>query len=63
MVSGDLKSTFEERILAKDACIGNFYNLDVVRHWWGHHQRGIRDYAPYLWALLMLECWCQRFLR
>ena len=60
---GDLKSTFEERILAKDAYIGNFYNLDVIQRWWGHHQRGMRDYAPYLWALLILECWCQRFMR
>ncbi|HSX78998.1 MAG TPA: asparagine synthase (glutamine-hydrolyzing), partial [Candidatus Saccharimonadia bacterium] len=60
---GDLKSTFEERILAKDAYVGNFYNLDVIRRWWEHHQRGMRDYAPYLWALLMLECWCQRFMR
>ena len=60
---GDLRSTFEECILAKDTYIGNFYNLDVIRGWWGHHQRGLRDYAPYLWALLILECWCQRFMR
>ena len=54
---------FEDRIFARDAVIGNFYNQDVIRRWWGQHQRGTRDYAPYLWALLVLEAWGQQFLR
>jgi asparagine synthase (glutamine-hydrolysing) len=60
---GELKGTFETSIFAKDAFIGGFYNQDVIRRWWRQHQHGTRDYAPYLWALLLLECWGQRFLR
>jgi asparagine synthase (glutamine-hydrolysing) len=60
---GELKGMFEASIFAEDAFIGSFCNQDVIRRWWGQHQRGTRDYAPYFWALLVLECWGQRFLR
>ncbi len=59
----ELKGTFEASIFAQDAFIGNVCNQDIIRRWWGQHQRGTRDYAPYLWALLVLESWGQRFLR
>jgi asparagine synthase (glutamine-hydrolysing) len=58
-----LKGTFEDRIFAKNAFIGSLYNQDVIRRWWRQHQRGTRDYAPYFWALLVLECWGQKFTR
>jgi asparagine synthase (glutamine-hydrolysing) len=59
----ELKGTFEASIFAQDAFIGDVYNQDIIRRWWGQHQRGTRNYAPYLWALLVLERWGQRFLR
>jgi len=58
-----LQGTFEESIFTKNAFIGSFYNQDVIRLWWRQHQRGTRDYAPYFWALLILECWGQKFAR
>lgn len=58
----DLQSTFTTGVLAKDAFIGNFYHQDVIQRWWIHHQRGLRDYSAYFWALLVLETWGQRFM-
>jgi asparagine synthase (glutamine-hydrolysing) len=60
---GELRGMFEDRIFASDAFIGNFYKQDVIRRWWGQHQRGTRNFAPYFWALLVLETWGQQFLR
>jgi asparagine synthase (glutamine-hydrolysing) len=59
---GDLKGIFEERVLAKDAFIGHLFDPTPIRYWWAQHQRGTRDYAPHLWALLVLECWGRRFI-
>jgi asparagine synthase (glutamine-hydrolysing) len=59
---GDLKGIFEERVLAKDAFIGHLFDPTPIRYWWAQHQRGTRDYAPHLWALLILECWGRRFI-
>jgi asparagine synthase (glutamine-hydrolysing) len=59
---GDLKRLFEEQVLAKDAFIGHFFDPAPIHLWWTQHQRGIRDYAPHFWALLVLECWGRRFI-
>jgi asparagine synthase (glutamine-hydrolysing) len=60
---GDLKQTFEQHVLAKDAFLADLFDPSPIRRWWEQHQRGTRDYAQHLWALLMLECWGERFIR
>jgi len=60
---GDLKGLFEERVLSNDAFIGEFLDLNTLRQWWTQHQQGVRDYAYHLWALLVLECWGEKFIR
>jgi asparagine synthase (glutamine-hydrolysing) len=59
---GELKGSFEARVLRKDAFVAELFDQAPIRRWWGQHQRGTRDYAPHLWALLVLECWGERFL-
>jgi len=59
---GELKRSFEERVLAKGAIVAELVDQAPIRQWWAQHQRGTRDYAPHLWALLVLECWGERFL-
>jgi len=58
-----LKASFEERVFARDAFTGELFDPSPIRHWWAQHQRGARDYAYYLWALLVLECWGRKFVR
>jgi asparagine synthase (glutamine-hydrolysing) len=59
---GDLKAVFEDKVFAPDAFLGTLFDMSAIRSWWDQHQRGTRDYAYHLWALLVLECWGQRFL-
>jgi asparagine synthase (glutamine-hydrolysing) len=59
---GDLKGLFTERIFAKDAFIRDLFDPAPIQRWWVQHQRGVRDYSAYLWALLVLECWGRRFM-
>lgn len=58
----ELKGMFEDTVLAKDAFVGELFDLSAVRLWWAQHQRSTREYSPHLWALLVLECWGRRFL-
>jgi len=58
----DLKGVFEERVLAPGAFLHDLMHPQAIRGWWEQHLRGVRDYSTHLWALLMLECWGEKFL-
>lgn len=60
---GELRPLFEERMFAKDAFVGDVFDVAPIRTWWDRHQSGASDYAPELWSLLVLESWGRRFLR
>jgi asparagine synthase (glutamine-hydrolysing) len=60
---GELKGMFEERVFAPGAFLQDYLDPRPIRQWWDHHQRGLRDYSNHLWALLVLECWGQRFVK
>ncbi len=60
---GELKNVFETRVFAPQSFLQEYLDLDVIRRWWSHHQCGMRDYSNHLWALLVLECWGQRFMK
>jgi asparagine synthase (glutamine-hydrolysing) len=57
-----LKELFEERVVSKNAFIGELFNLNTIRQWWMEHQQGDRDYSRQLWTLLVLECWGRKFI-
>ena len=60
---GELRPLFEERMFSKDAFVGDLFDVAPIRTWWDRHQSGVSDFAPELWALLVLESWGRRFLR
>jgi asparagine synthase (glutamine-hydrolysing) len=60
---GELKPVFESAVFAKDAFVAERFRPEEIRRLWTLHQRGVRDFSPYLWGILMLEHWGRRFLR
>lgn len=60
---GELKDQFETRVLAPRSFLGEIMKPEAIHCWWSQHQRGMRDYSTHLWALLVLECWGQRFMK
>jgi asparagine synthase (glutamine-hydrolysing) len=60
---GELRPLFEERMFAKDAFVGELFDVAPIRTWWDRHQSGASDFSTELWALLVLESWGRRFLR
>ncbi len=59
---GELKPLFEQRVLGPRSFLSEWCDVKPVRGWWSQHQQGLRDYSYHLWALLVLECWGERFL-
>jgi asparagine synthase (glutamine-hydrolysing) len=59
----DLKAVFESRVFAREAFVAEWLEVDAIRRWWQQHQRGTRDYAQHLWAVLMLESWGRKFVQ
>jgi asparagine synthase (glutamine-hydrolysing) len=58
----ELRTMFEERVLARDSFLGGMMDPAPIRAWWSQHQAGRKDYATHFWTLLMLECWGKRFV-
>lgn len=58
----DLKQSFEQRLFSEKTVSGGLFNSQPIHQWWNQHQWGVRDYAPWLWALLVFEGWGRRFL-
>jgi asparagine synthase (glutamine-hydrolysing) len=58
----ELKQVFEETVLAEGAFISSLLDQRIISGWWQQHQRGTRDFAPHLWALLVLENWGKKFI-
>jgi len=60
---GELKPVFESAVFAPDAFVAERFRTEEIRRLWTLHQRGARDFSPFLWGILMLEHWGRRFLR
>ena len=59
----DLKKVFEDRVFSENSFVSDFFHMNVIKQWWAQHQRKTRDYSTYLWAILMLECWGEKFVK
>lgn len=59
---GELGTVLGTVLLSSAARSRGYVNPDVVSQWITHHQQGIADHGQRLWALLMLELWCQMFV-
>jgi asparagine synthase (glutamine-hydrolysing) len=60
---GPLREMAEDTLFRPDSVVREVLDVARVRGMWQEHQRGLRHHGPILWAVLMLECWGQRFLR
>jgi asparagine synthase (glutamine-hydrolysing) len=59
---GELKEMAADVLFAPAARQRPFFRAEAVRRMWDDHQHGRADLSPQLWALVMLELWCRRFL-
>jgi asparagine synthase (glutamine-hydrolysing) len=59
---GDLRSQAEDLILSERALGRGYFHPAAVAAMWKRHQRGRRDHARHLWALMMLEVWHRLFI-
>jgi len=59
---GELRGYLEDVLLSPAALGRGFFDPAAVRALVRSHVPGLRDRSAQLWALLMLELWCRRFL-
>jgi asparagine synthase (glutamine-hydrolysing) len=59
---GELRELVGSTLLSPTAASWRFFEPSAVRALVSRHGRGIADHGHQIWALLMLELWCRRFL-
>lgn len=59
---GELRPLLQDVLLSDTAAGRPFFRPAAVRRLVEDHLARRRDHSPRLWALLMLELWCRRFL-
>ena len=59
---GELRGHLEDILLSPAALGRGFFDPEAVRALVRSHRPGFRGRSAQLWALLMLELWCRRFL-
>jgi len=59
---GELRPLLQDVLLSNTAAGRPFFRPEAMRALVDEHLAGRRDHGPRLWALLMLELWCRRFL-
>jgi len=60
---GPLRELVGDLLLSPHAAYADFLQRQMIEKAWRHHQAGLRDYTPLLWAILMFEQWAKRFVR
>jgi asparagine synthase (glutamine-hydrolysing) len=58
----DLRQTAQDLLLSARATERGYFVPAAVRALWDDHQRGARNHAHHLWALMMLEMWHRLFV-
>jgi len=59
---GELRPFLNDVLLSPAAAARPFFKRESVESLVRRHLSGAEDHSPRLWALLMLELWCRRFL-
>jgi len=59
---GDLRPMTQEVLLSDRALARGYFQPDAIHRMVDEHVEGRADYAPRLWALLILELWHQAFI-
>jgi asparagine synthase (glutamine-hydrolysing) len=55
--TGELRTVFEDEVLAPDARCGDILEPAVVRRLWAEHQGGAVEHGVRLWSMLTFERW------
>jgi asparagine synthase (glutamine-hydrolysing) len=59
---GELREMADDLLFSPRALGRGHVRPDRLREIWERHQKGIRNHAPELWSLIMLELWSRTFL-
>ena len=59
-IRGEIKDYARELVLEGPAS-RLYFRQEFLEKMWNEHQRGIRNSATELWAIMMLNLWHQRF--
>jgi asparagine synthase (glutamine-hydrolysing) len=57
---GELRTLFEDEVLAADARSAAMLEAEVVRRMWSDHQAGRAEHGQRFWAMLTFERWLRR---
>jgi asparagine synthase (glutamine-hydrolysing) len=59
---GDLRDTARDLLFSARAAQRGYVRPETVMRIWGAHQRGLRNHASQIWALMVLELWLREYL-
>ena len=59
---GDLRDTARDLLFSARAAQRGYVRPETVMRIWGAHQRGLRNHASQIWALIVLELWLREYL-
>jgi asparagine synthase (glutamine-hydrolysing) len=60
---GPLIEMVDDLLFGANTASVDFFDRAALVRAWRDHRAGIRNYAPFLWALLMFELWMRSFVR
>src|SRR5258705_173995 len=59
---GELRGMADDLLFSPRSLARGYVQADHLRQLWERHQRGIRNHAPEIWSLIMLELWSRTFM-
>jgi asparagine synthase (glutamine-hydrolysing) len=59
---GDLRDTARDLLFSARAAQRGYVRPETVMRIWAAHQRGRRNHASQIWALMVLELWLREYL-
>ncbi|MCP4398084.1 MAG: asparagine synthase (glutamine-hydrolyzing) [bacterium] len=61
-LKSELRDFFQDAVLSASAHTRDFFERAALERVLNEHRQGKRDHSQALWAVLMFELWCRRFL-
>ena len=59
---GELRALADDLLFSPRSLARGYVRADHLRQLWDRHQKGIRNHAPEIWSLMMLELWSRTFM-
>jgi asparagine synthase (glutamine-hydrolysing) len=61
-IRGDLRDTARDLLFSARAAQRGYVRPETVKRVWDAHQRGSRNHASQIWALMVLELWLREYM-